>query len=323
MKKYFICLILGSLFIGAGSPLLFSQCCPQGPPYSPICQEGVYYFFHGNKLNTSPNATTTVTKNPWKKVGNIIKGPNDLDGSGSGILIGNKWVLTAAHVVSDNNSRVSFALAQHGVNCFPYGIVPVKNIYIPKEFLQNVGGSYDSQQTRAYDWALLELDHRPVPLSGQPSAKTWSVVGVPYVDKYKGETLRGLGYGCYANCTASIGAGKPLKTKDNGSFLNYKEWPASINNGGLIICDVEGSGGMSGGPVWYYDKDKKRRYLMGVLGGSPQTVCQNGKMWAAALSPGTQLRIVTIMNGTALGSMQKITPAPASYFSSVPSCTTL
>lgn len=323
MKNYLFRLMLAGLLLAVGSPMLLAQCCPQGPPYSPICQEGVYYFFHGNNLNTSPNATTTVTKSPWKKVGNIIKGPNDLDGSGSGILIGDKWVLTAAHVVSDNNSRVSFALAQHGLNCFPYGIVPVKNIYLPKEFLQNVGGSYDSQQTRAYDWALLELDTRPTPLNGQPPASPWSVLGVPNVDKYKGETLRALGYGCYANCTASIGAGKPLKTKDNGSFFNYKDWPSSINNGGLIICDVEGSGGMSGGPVWYYDKANKKRYLMGVLVGSPQTVCQNGKMWAAALSPGTQLRIAATLNGNAPTSLQKVTPAPANYYSSAPSCTSL
>lgn len=278
-------------------------CCPDGPPFAFACSESYYYYFHGNQLQGSPLAGSMLTQAPWRHLGRVTRGSS----AGSGVLIHPNYVLTAAHVAMAGNqfddAPVSFSLAQPCADCLPYGSAVAQTIWVPEEWIDNVGGSYDSEETRAYDWALLEVDLDPALFNaGVPDPEPMGATNQVY-SAFDDLTPRAAGYACGKQADGSSRRhARPYATDDSGAFLGQALFPESGGTGGgaLFRTSLEAVSGMSGGPVWI--EQGSEAVLVGVMIGSPQEACNDGENWVAGLSVTTRARILGIlMNGSAPG----------------------
>ena len=249
------------------------------------CKEDHYYFFHGGDFEQAASPNEVINNTPWRMTGRVLK--NNLP-AGTGIYIGNGLVITHAHGLETGNGMppsISFALAQYGKNnvCIPYGKIPVKQVYIPKEWVENINSQ--SVSIRAYDFAILELAYLPKPSGNFPSPKSWTLSNWA-VNGFLHQEAHVLGYGdcAYAPGDTYI---TPIKTNsEKGRIFKLIDHK---NGGGTLIMRVDGCVGMSGGPVFV--ESMGRPILVGVMVGSPKRVCENGEVWAAALTPGVRTRI--------------------------------
>lgn len=246
-----------------------------------------------------------LEESPWRHTGRVRKG----GGAATGVLIHPNFVLTAAHVVMNGDEFPSdnevpyFSLVQPCQSCLPYGTKSASRVWVPQEWISNVGGSYDSEETRAYDWALLELDLSPTMFNdGVPEPEPMPASSQGF-SAFKGLTPRAMGYACgHQSNGAARRDARLYATDDSGAFLGQELFPLAAGAGGgaLIRTSLEGTAGMSGGPVWVEMSGEPQ--LVGVLLGSPQEACNNGENWVAGLSPATRQRILgVITNGAAPG----------------------
>lgn len=144
-----------------------------------------------------------------------------------------------------------------------------------------------------------------------------------------------LGYACGLDQNGNGRLERTLyETTDAGTFLSQVVFPQKNNGaggGGVIRASLEATAGLSGGPVWVITdwtsaavdtslSIAAEKVLVGVLTGSPQTACEQGKNWAAAMTPTTRSRIISIIqNGTAPGMVQHNF---THYAGGTPECTT-
>lgn len=299
---------LSFLLLAAVAALISScapmTCCPQGPPYVPTCSEGFYYYFHGNQLQPSPLPLSMLSQSPWRHMGRVRKG----SGTGTGVLIHPRFVLTAAHVVMNNFDTFPeyppyFSLAQPCTGCLPYGTKSARRVWVPEEWIENIGGSYDSVETRAYDWALMEVELSPTLFSSGVPDPVPMPASNQVFSGFENLTPRAAGYPCGRQADGSDRRpARPYTTDGSASFLNGVLFPAvaGAQGGSLLRTSLEGTSGMSGGPVWV--EQNGQALLVGVLIGSPQEACDAGENWAAGLSVTTRQRIMQVIaDGSAPG----------------------
>lgn len=268
-------------------------------PSSYDCAESNYYLFHGNQLRKATSSKEVINSYPWRMTGQLYRNGG---ASGTGIYIGNRLVLTAAHCLGSVGKRpqsLSFALAQSGpgFHCNPYGKIPVKRMFVPKEWSSNIGNNYKGKTTRAYDYVILELAYEPKQANGFPGPRSWKV-NVTNLNSIRGLTPYALGY---ATCSGAPGNSKypPIRsTSPNGKVINLERKPGG---GGLLVLRVEACAGMSGGPVFVETTTRGRQgrpvttnKLIGIMVGSTQRACENGNIWAVAFTQETVNRIKAI-----------------------------
>ena len=283
------------------------DCCnPVGPPYSPPCQAGDYYCFHGNQLTRVPNCSTTYSTAPYRFVGRIDTG----SGKGTGTVIAktptSMYVLTAAHVVrragSEVVDRAAFSLCQYSETCRPYGNVYARRAWWPIEWEAKPAGL--GVDSRAYDYAIVEFQRPTGWISDAGAPRSILLTNLVLTPSYVLLDAVTVGYAC-GRGPDPIPDPTPQTPPDSGicrtsgspyitpPVASYLEVLGDTDGGAVLVSNVEGTSGMSGGPM-YAPPHWSNPRLIGVLVGSPCGLEPGTSTvnWSAALTVDTHQRII-------------------------------
>ncbi len=182
-----------------------------------------------------------TTSFPWRTIGQTVAAFEHGDDSkttirGTGVLIGNRTVLTCAHVVVDNQrwpDSMTFAPAKNGSQ-EPYGVFRVDK--------KAVRGEYWYDDNTEYDLALLTLDS---PVGEQTG---YMVIDVKPVSFFENMTVNIAGY------PGDLGSAE----------LYFAAGSVTATSGNFIYHQVDTAGGQSGAPVWVYYEEEGGRQLVAI-----------------------------------------------------------
>ena len=181
--------------------------------------------------------------------------------TGTGILIGPDFVLTAAHNIYDvKGSKQKYASIEFipGINEqeIPFGIFKVVESYVPSEFLK----TWEKE-----DFALLVLDGAPGNLAGYFGLH----VAEKEIIKEKIKGLHVIGYPGYVRTKDERNKLKFLSAKGRHQLwgMGGDGWlEVDKKNGEFLInySNIMTTGGQSGSGVFYYDEVTGEYYVIGV-----------------------------------------------------------
>ncbi len=234
---FLFCVILS--VPNAGSRSLADSVSPPGGASRPLPRSA--YIFGGDDRRPVPDTTVF----PYSAIGMVeaVYGSTILQGTGT--LIGNRTVLTSAHVVYDADlggwpDAINFAPGRSG-SVKPFGTAAVVAHVAPDAWL-TLGD--DSS-----DMAVLALD---TPLGEQAG---FMQIAEPDASVLSGASLLSAGY-----------------PADLDHDLQYTATGPGVGTDGTYLLEqIDTEPGQSGSPIWFLDGPEQQPRLVAVLKGTRQT----------------------------------------------------
>ncbi len=185
-------------------------------------------------------AVVDTTHYPWSAVGQVLAYYDLRVLSGTGVMIGDRVVLTCAHIVRDSvlgtPRSVVFIPGKNGPS-EPFGRFAAASISIRQEWLTG--------RDDRYDIALLDLGAAVGSLTGHFDAASRPL------SFFDGRVLRMAGY--------------PSDLSPDGRLYKAVGEARRVDDG-LVVHRIDGGHGQSGGPIWF-DGPSGRSVVVAVYTG--------------------------------------------------------
>lgn len=234
--------------------------------------------------NRRPVGNTSAS--PWCQVGRVVSDYGYEMALGTGALIGNKTVLTAAHVIYDPlmgaPSHIYFIPAANGTYQ-PYGVIKSVSSYVPEEYKQ---GNQD------YDLGLIVLDTEIgrqtgfFPLAMEPDSY------------FSNQPLQSAGY--------------PMDISDGSEMFSVNGDSIGVE-GVMLLHQITTEDGQSGAPLWFLSSGVPT--IVGVNVGAEQSTGWDGGVTYTGLGTRFDTELGTLINNTLSQNgdvLQESLPAPSS-----------
>ena len=249
-----------------GLPCLADGASNQPPQYEPIRSLPQMSVIFGTDTRSRVGDTTTF---PWSAVGQVISDYGMELHIGTGAMIGNKTVLTAAHVIYDPvlgwPNSITFIPALNDTE-EPFGEATGVDQVVPDQWIQ---GNQD------YDIGLIVLDKTV----GQQTG--FLQLAIEPDAFFSSQSLESAGY------PGDLGNGNEMYSISGDSFGV---------DGKMILERITTEDGQSGSPVWFMSQGAPA--VVGVIVGWQEITQPNGSILYQGLSTRIDEEFGTLINNT-------------------------
>jgi len=220
----------------------------------------------------SRSHVSNTTVFPWSAVGQVQAFFGNVILEGTGAMIGNKTVLTAAHVVYDPSlggwpDFIIFIAGRNG-NAKPFGEATVVEHAAPWAWID--------REDEASDIAVLVLDQSVGEQTG------FFKIAEPDPSFFEGLSLMSSGY------PADL----------NNNFQYSAPGPGLGADGNFLLEKIDTESGQSGSPIWYDDTASGEPRLVAVLKGT-RTITDNfGRVTVQGIGVLISPQMATLINQT-------------------------